>query len=68
MARSNTSTEIYEAYKLFWMVKGHLNVTEKTVLASADGYFKRLWKAGADGAPIYEYEEGFEEAYRKKFK
>ena len=50
------------------MVKGHLNVTEKTVLASADGYFKRLWKAGADGAPIYEYEEGFEEAFKKKFK
>ena len=68
MAQSNTSIEIYEAYKLFWMVKGHLNVTEKTALQSADGYFRRLWVAGSNGAPLYEYEEGFEEAYKKKFK
>jgi len=50
------------------MVKGHLNVTEKTALQSADGYFRRLWVAGSNGAPLYEYEEGFEEAYKKKFK
>jgi len=68
MARSNTSTEIYEAYKLFWMVKGHLECSPETALASADGYFKRLWFAGSNGAPLYEYEETFEEAYRKKFK
>jgi len=32
-----------EAYRLFWMVKGHLEATEDTVLGCADGYFKRLW-------------------------
>lgn len=50
------------------MVKGHLECSPETALASADGYFKRLWMAGSNGAPLYEYEETFEEAYRKKFK
>ena len=67
MARSNTSTEIHEAYKLFFMVKGHLECTPQTALASADGYFKRLWADGSNGAPLYAYEEEFEEAWRKKF-
>jgi hypothetical protein len=57
-----------EAYRLFWMVKGHFNTTESTVLSSAEGYFKRVWRAGCDGAPLADWEEGFEEAYNKKFK
>ena len=59
-----TSEEIKTAYKLFFMVKGHLNCTPETALASADGYFKRLWYDGANGAPLYDYEEQFEEAWK----
>ena len=54
-----------EAYRLFWLVKGHLNTSEETVMASAEGYFKRLWYDGSNGAPLYNYENGFEEAYAK---
>lgn len=57
-----------EAYRLFWMVKGHFNTSESTVLASAEGYFTRVWRAGCDGAPLGEWEDGFEEAYAEKFK
>lgn len=59
-----TSEEIKAAYKLFFMVKGHLDCTPETALASADGYFKRLWYDGANGAPLYDYEEQFEEAWK----
>lgn len=55
--------ELKEAYRLFFLVKGHLNCSPQTALASADGYFKRLWYDGANGAPIYEYEEQFEEQW-----
>jgi len=50
-----------EAYRLFWMVKGHLNATEATVYGCYDGYFKRLW---GNHENVYR-EEGFEEAYKK---
>jgi len=50
-----------EAYKLFYMVKGHLNTTENTILESAPGYFKRLW----NNNEAYLHEEGFEEAWQK---
>lgn len=58
-----TEDELKEAYRLFFLVKGHLNCSPQTALASADGYFKRLWYDGANGAPIYEYEEQFEEQW-----
>ena len=61
-----TPDEIKEAYKYFFMVKGHLDCTEKTALASADGYFKRLWYDGCAGAPLYLYEEQFEKAWAEK--
>ena len=48
-----------EAYRLFWMVKGHLNASHQTIMESADGYFKRLW---GNHEACY-HEEGFEEAY-----
>jgi len=54
--------KIKEAYKLFWMVKGHLDVDEKTALDSADGYFKRLW----GNHEAYYHEDGFEEAWQKR--
>lgn len=50
-----------EAHRLFWMVKGHLNASEKTVIESAPGYFKRLW----NNNEAYIAEEGFEESYQK---
>ena len=50
-----------EAYRLFWMVKGHLNTTHETIMQSADGYFKRLW---GNHEACY-HEDGFEEAYKK---
>jgi hypothetical protein len=44
------------------MVKGHLNVTDNTIIDSADGYFKRLWNNNERS----EYGmEGFEEEYQK---
>ena len=55
-----------EAYRLFWLVKGHIRTTDATVLSSVDSYFKRLWIAGSNGAPLSDYEEGFEEAWRQK--
>jgi hypothetical protein len=58
--------ELKEAYRLFWMVKGHIDCSDETALQSADSYFKRLWRAGSDGAPLYAREEGFEEAYLNK--
>ena len=52
-----------EAARLFWLTKGHLNTTEETLRSTHDSYFKRLWIAGSNGAPLYDYEEGFEEAW-----
>ena len=60
--------ELKEAYRLFYLVKGHLDATPETVLGSADGYFKRLWFAGSNGAPLYEKEEEFEEAWKNRYK
>lgn len=59
-------TDLKEAYRLFFMVKGHLDATPETVLASADGYFKRLWYAGGNGAPLYDYDEQFEIEWKKR--
>lgn len=54
-----------EEYRLFYMVKGHLDATPETVLASANGYFKRLWYDGSNGAPLYDYAEQFEQAWEQ---
>lgn len=51
-----------ESYKVFWLVKGHLVASHKTVMDSADSYFKRLWNNNERS----EYGlEGFDEAYKK---
>jgi hypothetical protein len=63
----NTCMTHKEAYRLFWMVKGHIAESDDTALLSADSYFKRLWVDGSNGAPLYEYEEGFEQAYNRRF-
>ena len=63
----NTCMTHKEAYRLFWMVKGHIAESDDTALLSADSYFKRLWVDGSNGAPLYDYEEGFEQAYNRRF-
>ena len=48
------------------MVKGDLcRVSISTVEGSYNGYFKRLWVSGSNGAPLADYEVGFEENYQK---
>ena len=59
--------DLKEEYKIFYMVKGHLDATPQTVINSADGYFKRLWADGCNGAPLYLYEEQFERAWEEKY-
>lgn len=61
-----TEPDLKEASRLFWLVKGHLNTSDETILSSYNGYFKRLWIDGSNGAPIADYEEGFEEAWQKR--
>jgi len=50
-----------QEYRLFYMVKGHLNTSHATVMQSADSYFRRLW----NNNEAYLREEGFEEAFKK---
>ena len=32
-----------EIYRIFYMIKGHINVTPDVAQACYDGYFERLW-------------------------
>lgn len=57
--------DLKEEYRLFFMVKGHLNSSPETVIASAEGYFKRLWVDGSNGAPLYDYDEQFEKEWSR---
>ena len=52
-----------EKCRIFYIVKGHLNTSTETIEESYNGYFKRLW---GNHENVY-HEEGFEEAYQKKF-
>ena len=58
--------DLKEEYRLFYMVKGHLDADPKTVINSAEGYFRRLWMAGSNGAPLYDYDEQFEQAWKDR--
>jgi len=53
---------VKDAYKAFWMVKGHLNASEETILSCYEGYFRRIWH-NEEG---YLHNEGFEEAYKQR--
>jgi hypothetical protein len=44
------------------MTKGHLGTNDETIIACADGYFKRLW---GNHEACYRL-EGFEEDYNKR--
>lgn len=50
-----------EAFRIFWLVKGHFNTREEVILDCYDSYFKRVWY----NEEAYIHEEGFEEAYEK---
>jgi len=54
-------TDKKEAYRIFWMVKGHLNATEDCILSCYDNYFKRVWYYEES----YVHTEGFDEAWQK---
>tara|TARA_B100000925_G_C21668950_1_gene328944 strand:+ start:108 stop:275 length:168 start_codon:yes stop_codon:yes gene_type:complete len=53
---------------MFWIVKGHLNASDDTIIGCYDGYFKRMW-CNLQGQSVEDlgYLEGFEEAYTKKY-
>jgi hypothetical protein len=59
--------DLKEEYRIFYMVKGHLDASPNTVISSYNSYFNRLWRDGADGAPLYEYDENFEQEWRKRY-
>ena len=65
MPVGDNAPDLKDACLIFWLVKGHLNTSLDTIYSSYHGYFKRLWIDGSNGAPLYEYEVGFEEAYKK---
>ena len=48
------------------MVKGHLDTSDSTILDSKEHYFKRVWRAGCDGADLPAWVEGFEEVYKRR--
>lgn len=59
-----TDPDLKDKAKIFWMVKGYIP-SDKMIIESYDDYIKRLWISGSSGAPLYDYEEGFEEAWMK---
>ena len=54
-----------EAYRIFYLTKGHLECTPKVAKECYAGYFKRLWGVVENTA---ELDAEFEIAYAKKFK
>jgi len=57
-----------EACRIYFLVKGHIDITNEQAYSSYNSYFKRLWFAGGNGAPLYELEDAFEEAWKNKNK
>jgi len=49
-----------EKCRIFYIVKGHLNVTKQTIEGCYDSYAKRVWY----NEEAYLAEENFEENYR----
>ena len=50
-----------EAFRIFWLVKGHLSTSEQTIMDCYESYFKRVWYM----EETYYKLDGFEEAYEK---
>ena len=64
--QSNTSPvqsekHLKQCYRLLWIIKGHINMSEADVLAAYEGYFKRVWY----NEESWVSEEGFEEAWEE---
>ena len=55
-------SDVKEAYRLFWLVKGGLHAPHDTIMASAKGYFAKVWY-DYEGQDVEAALEGFEEAY-----
>lgn len=53
--------ELKEACRLFYMVKGHLNTSIETILASENNYFKRMW----NNNEAYLHEKDFDIHYKE---
>ena len=53
-----------EAYRIFYLTKGHLEVTPQVAKDCYDSYFRRLWGTVENAAEI---QEEFEIEYNKKF-
>ena len=54
-------TDVKDKYRVFYMVKGHINTSHATIVQSYDGYFKRLWNNNES----YIHEQGFAEAWQQ---
>ncbi len=50
-----------DAFRVFWLVKGHLNTSEQCIMDCYDSFFKRVWYM----EEAYTKIDGFEEAYEK---
>lgn len=62
-----TKAEHKEANRYYWIVKGHLIPdawSEKDIMSVHSSYFDRIWGNHENGV----HEDGFEEAYLKKYK
>ena len=62
-----TEAEFKEANRYYWIVKGHLIPdawSEKDIMSVYNGYFDRIWGNHENVV----HEDGFEEAYLKKYK
>jgi len=60
-----TLSELKEANRLFWIVKGHLipdSWTEQDILSMQENYMRRLW--GNHEAAFHE--DGFEAAWQER--
>ncbi len=60
-----TLSELKEANRLFWIVKGHLipdSWSVQTIRSMENSYFERLWGNHENTV----HEDGFEEAWSKK--
>ena len=63
---SEDKPSLKEAYRIFFLVKGHIDISDEQAYSSYNSYFKRLWFAGSNGAPLYEKEDLFEEVWAAK--
>ena len=55
-----------EKFRMFFLIKGHLDTSLNSAYGSYDGYFKRAWMAGSNGAPFYLNDSDFEVEWMKK--